>query len=74
LDCLAKEPNERPESARALEARLGEIVLDEPWTHELADRWWSRNGAAAIPAKPPAPDSESDADRTNLTPPAAAAG
>ena len=32
LDCLAKEPNDRPESARALDARLAAIVLPEPWT------------------------------------------
>jgi serine/threonine protein kinase len=74
LDCLAKEPNERPESARALDARLAEVVLPEPWTRELAERWWSRNGAVANLATPPAPDSESDPEGTRITPPAAAAG
>ena len=74
LECLAKEPDERPESARALDARLAQLVLPEPWTRELAERWWSRNGAAAIPAKPPEGDSADDADGTRITPPAAAAG
>jgi hypothetical protein len=74
LDCLAKEPDERPESARALDVRLEEIVLPEPWTRELAERWWNRYGNAAIPASTPARDSASDADGTRVTPPAAAAG
>jgi hypothetical protein len=43
LDCLAKEPDERPTSARALEARLAEILLPEPWNREDAERWWNRN-------------------------------
>jgi serine/threonine-protein kinase len=72
LDCLAKEPDERPESARALDGRLAEIVLPEPWTRELAERWWNRHGAAEIPA--PARDSAGDPDGTSLTPPAAVAG
>ena len=74
LDCLAKEPDERPESARALDARLAALVLQDPWTRELAERWWNRNGAAVIPVKPPAGDAEDDADGTRITPPAAAAG
>ncbi len=74
LDCLAKEPDERPESARALDALLAAIVLPEPWTREMAERWWTRNGAVAIPVKIPAPSSESDAEGTRITPPAAAAG
>jgi eukaryotic-like serine/threonine-protein kinase len=72
LDCLAKDPDERPESARALDARLAALVLAEPWTREMAERWWSRNGAAAIPVKPPKQDSENEADGTHITPAAAA--
>jgi len=74
LDCLAKEPSERPGSARALDARLAAVVLTEPWTREMAERWWSRNGAAAIPAEPPARDAEDGADGRHVTTPAAAAG
>jgi len=72
LDCLAKEPDERPGSARALDGRLAEIVLPEPWTRDLAERWWNRNGTAAIPAPATAPDSTSDPDGTSITPAAAA--
>ncbi|MEO8587132.1 MAG: serine/threonine-protein kinase, partial [Acidobacteriota bacterium] len=43
MDCLAKEPGERPQSARALAARLAEIDLPEPWNREEAERWWNRN-------------------------------
>ena len=74
LDCLAKDPDERPDSARALDARLAAVVLTEPWTREMAERWWSRNGAAAIPAEPPARDAGDGADGPHVTTPAAAAG
>ena len=74
LDCLAKEPNERPESARAMDQRLAGLVLPEPWTRELGERWWSRNAAVVIPVVPSDQDSASDADGVGLTPPAAAAG
>jgi serine/threonine-protein kinase len=51
MDCLAKEPDERPESARALDARLAELVLPEPWSREVAERWWTRNGSAGMAAQ-----------------------
>jgi serine/threonine-protein kinase len=74
LDCLAKEPHERPESARALEARLAEIRLPEPWKREDAERWWNRNGGQTVrAASVPGPASEIDSEGTRLTPPAAAA-
>jgi serine/threonine-protein kinase len=58
LDCLAKEPKDRPQSAEALRARLAEVVLEHPWTPADARRWWnehaerigsSRAGAHADP-------------------------
>ena len=69
-----RSPDERPESARALDARLAELVLPEPWTREQAERWWNRNAAVMIPVVPPDRDSASDPDGTRVTPPAAAAG
>ena len=41
--CLAKEPGERPQDARALAKALGAIPIppDQAWTEELAQMWWS---------------------------------
>jgi serine/threonine-protein kinase len=42
LECLAKSPDERPQSASDLSGRLGELELGlRPWTQERAERWWS---------------------------------
>ncbi|MEP6768366.1 MAG: serine/threonine-protein kinase [Acidobacteriota bacterium] len=40
LDCLQKDPNRRPESARALTDRLDACDDVEPWAVEQARRWW----------------------------------
>jgi eukaryotic-like serine/threonine-protein kinase len=40
LDCLQKDPNQRPESARALMDRLAACDDVEPWVAEEARRWW----------------------------------
>ena len=45
LDCLAKSPEGRPQSAAELDQRLGELGL-EPWSEEEAKEWWT-NGAVA---------------------------
>ena len=75
MDCLAKEPDERPESARALDARLAALVLPEPWNRDEADRWWNRHGGtAAGSAAAPEPAAVSDPEGTQVTPPAAALG
>jgi serine/threonine-protein kinase len=39
-DCLAKDPDDRPQSATELAARLAAIAFDDPWTPERAERWW----------------------------------
>lgn len=50
LACLAKDPADRPQSARTLAARLADVPFDTPWTQERAETWW-RNHLPAILAK-----------------------
>ena len=40
LDCLAKEPSQRPASALELDRRLAELERAEPWTQDEAEQWW----------------------------------
>ncbi len=42
LACLAKDPTERPQSARELSIRLGEITGAGVWTEDRAREWWSK--------------------------------
>jgi len=46
LDCLAKSPSARPESARAFVERLEACAIDQAWTSDDARRWWAQHGAA----------------------------
>jgi serine/threonine-protein kinase len=48
MACLAKDPAERPQSARELSRRLADIPDVTPWTEERAHEWWeTHQGAAA---------------------------
>jgi transcriptional regulator with GAF, ATPase, and Fis domain len=40
MRCLAKNPDDRPASARDLEADLAAVAFDRPWTQERAREWW----------------------------------
>jgi serine/threonine-protein kinase len=40
LDCLEKDPDRRPESAKALSDRLDACDDVEPWLADQAQRWW----------------------------------
>jgi len=40
LRCLAKKPEDRPQSAEAMARLLDEIEFEQPWTEEQAARWW----------------------------------
>ena len=40
LDCLAKDPDHRPQTAEDLAGRLGRVALPRPWTKERAAEWW----------------------------------
>jgi serine/threonine-protein kinase len=47
LECLAKDPKDRPQSARLFAKRLGEIPGVSQWTEEMAREWWRRYQPAA---------------------------
>jgi serine/threonine protein kinase len=48
LDCLAKDPAARPQTARELEQRLDGCAQAEPWTPEAAQAWWSERSTARV--------------------------
>lgn len=43
MDCLAKDPDDRPRDAADLLRRLEEIPLSSDWSSQRAERWWSRH-------------------------------
>jgi len=48
MDCLAKDPAQRPQTAKELSQRLRSIALSDPWTPARANDWW----AAHLPEIP----------------------
>jgi serine/threonine-protein kinase len=40
LDCLAKDPGQRPPNAIALVTRLDRVAVGEPWSDRRAWQWW----------------------------------
>jgi serine/threonine-protein kinase len=47
MSCLAKDPAERPQTARELSRRLDQVSLLEPWNEDRAREWWVAHGPAA---------------------------
>ena len=43
LSCLAKDPAERPQTARELARRLAEVEGANAWTEERRSEWWERH-------------------------------
>src|SRR5207247_6573469 len=46
LSCLAKDPANRPQSARELSRRLAEVDGASAWTQERAREWWATHQLA----------------------------
>src|SRR5262249_9758031 len=52
LECLEKDPERRPPTAAALQARLQDIPLATPWTRERAQRWWDVHAPSSSASRP----------------------
>jgi serine/threonine-protein kinase len=52
LECLAKDPNERPPTASALRERLERIPIAMPWTPARAETWWSDHAPSQASRRP----------------------
>jgi serine/threonine protein kinase len=52
LECLAKQPDQRPNSASVLRSRLRAIPIAGPWTSERAESWWSMNAPGKVSHRP----------------------
>jgi serine/threonine-protein kinase len=49
LCCLAKDPEDRPQSARELLRRLADLQSGSGWTQEQAREWWTSHQLATSP-------------------------
>jgi serine/threonine-protein kinase len=48
MECLAKDPARRPDSAATLKLRLAACACPQPWRQDDAERWWRIHAAEAL--------------------------
>jgi len=51
MACLAKRPEDRPESMRALASRLAACQVAGAWTNEMAEAWWSEHHTPKVESR-----------------------
>jgi serine/threonine-protein kinase len=67
LQCLRKDPNDRPQTMAELADSLRKIPLENPWTDERARHWWLENGSrrgTVTPLPVPTPEDVAIAGRS----------
>jgi serine/threonine-protein kinase len=53
LQCLDKNPNKRPQTARELGDRIRSLGLHGEWTRARREEWWNMQGLGGEPGAPP---------------------
>ena len=51
LSCRAKDPGDRPQTARELWRRLGQLDGARAWTQERAREWWLTHQPATVSSR-----------------------
>jgi hypothetical protein len=46
LACLAKDPADRPQTARELQRRLADVEGTKAWSTDRAQQWWQAHRPA----------------------------
>jgi eukaryotic-like serine/threonine-protein kinase len=52
MECLEKDPADRPSSADAISDRLDDMHITPAWTEERADEWWAEHQPPSRDARP----------------------
>jgi serine/threonine-protein kinase len=60
MQCLEKNPDKRPQTARDLGEQLQQLSFEHAWTPERAELWWKRYDPTAVPAAAPASSGSGD--------------